>query len=101
MQAGTPAFQPPEQLKGEMLGPGSDMYALACIAVELFGEKPVWEGMAPHTIILQVASDQFPQVDHLPEEVGHLVGQCFVEVKQRISAVQFLDVVTSLYESCL
>lgn len=50
MQAGTPAFQPPEQLKGEACGVGSDVYALACMIVEVFGGKPVWAGMSPHTI---------------------------------------------------
>ncbi len=30
MQAGTPAFQPPEQLKGEECGIKSDIYALGC-----------------------------------------------------------------------
>ena len=55
MQAGTPAFQPPEQLKGETCGEGSDVYALGCIITELFGKQPVLSGMAPHTIILKVA----------------------------------------------
>ena len=39
MQAGTPAFQPPEQLKGELCEEGSDVYALGCIMTELFGES--------------------------------------------------------------
>jgi serine/threonine protein kinase len=34
MQAGTPAFQPPEQLMGEACGVGSDVYAMGCIMVE-------------------------------------------------------------------
>ena len=41
MQAGTPAFQPPEQLKEQLCGEGSDVYALGCIMTELFGEKPI------------------------------------------------------------
>ena len=34
MQAGTPAFQSPEQLKGKAIGVSTDVYALACIIVE-------------------------------------------------------------------
>ena len=60
MQAGTPAFQPPEQLKGELCGEGSDVYALGCIMTELFGEKPIWSNLSPHTIILKVAGGDFP-----------------------------------------
>ena len=69
MQAGTPAFQPPEQIKGEMCGPGSDVYALGCIATEIFGNRPVWAGLAPHTVILKVASGNFPDVKHLPKNI--------------------------------
>ncbi len=41
MQAGTPAFRPPEQLRGELVGAGTDVYALGCIVVELFSERQV------------------------------------------------------------
>ena len=54
MQAGTPVFQPPEQLEGEMCGEGSDVYALGCIMTELFGEEAVWSDMSPHTIMLSL-----------------------------------------------
>ena len=66
MQAGNPAFQPPEQLNGEMCRVGSDVYALGCIITELFGKKAVWSDMSQHTIILKVAGGDFPATDHLP-----------------------------------
>lgn len=86
MQAGTPAFKPPEQLQGELVGVGTDMYALACIVLEIFGERQVWEGLAPHTIILKVAGGAFPSASHVPREVQALVEKCFVTVELRISA---------------
>ena len=58
--AKTPAFQPPEQLRGELCGTGSDVYALGCVIVEVFGGKAIWKDLAFHTIILQVAGGKFP-----------------------------------------
>ena len=75
MQAGTPAFQPPQQLRGEMVGVGSDIYALACIMLELFSEKQLWEGLAPHTIILKVAGGRFPSTAHVGAKIGALISE--------------------------
>ena len=97
MTAGTPAFQPPEQLKGEMVGVGTDIYALAyCIVVEIFGGRPVWEGLAAHTIILKVAGGMFPPVNHLPKSIVAIVAKCFVSVELRISAASFLKALCEL-----
>ena len=90
MQAGTPAFQPPEQIRGELVGVGTDMYALACIVLEIFGERQLWEGLAPHTIILKVAGGSFPSTSHVSVEIQDLVAKCFVPVELRLSAATFL-----------
>ena len=68
MQARTPALQPPKQLKGEMCGVGSDVYALGCITTELF-EEAVWSDMSPHTIIRKVAGGAFSATDHPPPKI--------------------------------
>ena len=96
MQAGTPAFQPPEQLKGEKYGEGSDVYALGCIMTELFGGTPVWNGMSPHTIILNVAGGNFPSISHLPLEIKSIVGMCFVVDRDSTSAVVILREICKL-----
>jgi serine/threonine protein kinase len=91
MQAGTPAFQPPEQLKGELCGVGSDIYALGCIIVEVVGGKPVWENMSPHTIILKVAGGHFPSNKHLPPAVQRITDLCLVPAAQRANASTILS----------
>ena len=40
MNAGTPGFQSPKQLRGENIGPHR-IYALGCVLFELFGGKPI------------------------------------------------------------
>lgn len=90
MVAGTPAFQPPEQLKNESCGVSSDTYALACIIVEIFGGRPVWEGLPSHTIILKVAGGTYPSVSHLSPEIAAIAEMGFVQMNQRASAVSIL-----------
>ena len=90
MRAGTPAFQPPEQIKGELCGVGSDVYALGCIITEVFGGRAVWDNMGAHTIILKVAGGDFPDIHHLPVNISKIVKMCFVPADDRVSAVDIL-----------
>ena len=58
--------------------------------VELVGEKPVWEKMSPHTIILNVAGGRFPSVENLPPHVQRVTKLCLVPTAQRASASSVL-----------
>ena len=40
LQAGTPGFQAPEQLKAETVDQLCDVYAFGVVLIELFGGKP-------------------------------------------------------------
>jgi len=53
-QQGTSSFQSHEQLTAMDVGTEADIYAFGCLAVELFGGKPVWEGLHPYQIITKV-----------------------------------------------
>ena len=99
MQAGTPAFQPPEQLRGEMVGVGSDIYAMACMIIELFGGKPVWEGLSAHTIIFKVTGGEFPKVNHIPTNIADIVKRCFVPVNLRLTSAQFLKLLLTILDT--
>ncbi len=54
MLAGTPGYQSPEQLKGESLGPPSDVYAYGGVLVALFGGRPLWPGLSHYQIMYKV-----------------------------------------------
>ena len=54
MQSGTLGFQAPEQLRAEAVDQGADVYGFGAVRIELFGEKPVWEGLNPYQIIVKV-----------------------------------------------
>ena len=65
MQAGTPAFQPPEQLKGEAIGVGTDIYALACHSGSVWRKASVGGPISPYHY-LNVAGGSFLLLsDHL------------------------------------
>ena len=67
MLAGTPGFQPPEQLRSEALGIAADVYAFGGVLVVLFGEQPLWPGLSPYQILCKVTvMREQPPVDHLP-----------------------------------
>ena len=50
MQAGTPAFQSPEQLRGEDLSRSCDVYAFGAVLIEVLGKKSVWPEKQYHHI---------------------------------------------------
>lgn len=68
--AGTPVYQSPEQLKGEMkCGPSlCDVYALSCVIVELFTEQPIWPpGLTTFQLIYKLTiENQLPSYSHVP-----------------------------------
>ena len=92
MRAGTPAFQPPEQIKGELCGVGSDVYA-GCIITEVFGGRAVWQP------ILKVAGGDFPDIHHLPVNISKIVKMCFVPADDRVSAVDILKALCDTFTS--
>ena len=55
MGAGTLGFQASKQLRSEGIFNKCDVYAFGGLLVELFGEKPLWDQVAPHTIMFMVA----------------------------------------------
>jgi len=55
MMAGTPGYQPPEQLRNENVGLSSDIYALGAVLLVLFSGKQVWPGLSPFQIMYKVA----------------------------------------------
>ena len=97
MLAGSPGYQSPEQLRNESTGISSDVYALGAVILVLFGESPVWPGLAPFQIMYKVAvCKDAPQTSHLPPKVKELCDSCFVDVSSRPSANLILLRVLSL-----
>ena len=98
MQAGTPGFQSPQQLRGEDLSPSCDVYALGALLTELFGAKPIWDKLTNHTIIYNVAHlGELPRFDHIPPDVQAIVKLCLCPASTRAGAATVLGMVCELH----
>lgn len=89
MLAGSPGFQPPEQLRNDSLDVPSDVYALGAVLLVLFGETPVWPALSPFQIMYKVA------VCNQRSNTGHLLPQI-----RDVSHLLCGSVLTTLSQSC-
>lgn len=101
MKAGTPAFQSPEQIKGEEIGTVCDVYATGCIFFELYGEVRIWQGLSDHTIMFKVAVEgKFPSLEHIThDQVKQLLSLCFKPSKERACATDLLQILCDVAKS--
>ena len=92
MLAGTPGYQPPEQLRSESLGISCDVYAFGGVLLVLFGEKLLWEGMTPYQIIFKVAiENEKPATSHLSPMMQAICDACLSLKTSRPTIEQILS----------
>jgi len=65
--SGTPAFAAPEQLLGEIQGPGVDCFAVAAIVVYVLRGRPPFPGRTGPAILAQQLAGQLDLSDFEPE----------------------------------
>ncbi|MER5887085.1 serine/threonine-protein kinase [Streptomyces sp. NPDC001941] len=74
---GSPAFMSPEQVRGERVGPASDVFSLgAVLAYAATGRQPFGEsGSGAHSMMFKIVGDE-PDLTALPAELDGLVRAC-------------------------
>ena len=87
---GTPGFMSPEQILGDPVGPGSDIFTMgAVLAFAATGEEPF--GAGPADVRNQRALFLAPRLDGLPGDLRSLVERCMARnPADRPTASQFL-----------
>lgn len=90
MLAGSPGFQPPEQLMA--IGIHCDVYALGAVMLVAFTEKPLWPSMSPFQIMFKVTvQNEKPDTSSLsPARLQTLCSDCFNSMESRPSVVAIL-----------
>ncbi len=73
--AATPTYAPPEVLRGERPSPASDVYSVACVAVEILTGQPPFDGSTFWELSRQHQEDPPPALRRRrPELAAHLEG---------------------------
>ncbi len=94
---GTPAYMAPEVAFAHAVEPGlqtrADVYALGCIAYELFTHRPPFLSESNTALLLQHATEEVPDPrklrPELPDEVADVVLRALVkDPKERIATVE-------------
>ena len=98
MLAGTPGFQPAEQLRAEYVGVECDVYAFGGVLLIVFTERPIWEGLAPFQIMYKVTVENaVPDTKGLEDSMEALCKRCFDERVRRPSSSQLLDTLLMIH----
>ena len=81
MLAGSPGFQPPEQLRSEFIGPACDVYAFGGVTTITLTEKVLWPGLNAFQIMQKITLEgQKPATNGMLPKIKDM---CFSEVKDR------------------
>ena len=99
---GTPVYMPPEQHDPDehgLPGPASDIWAFACVLLEMITGKIPWAGMRPTQIQMQVAvKGKSPLIPaDVPQPIADVLNRCFVTAQEgRISAAELVQLLESV-----
>ena len=84
MLAGSPGYQPPEQLKAEHTGIHCDIYAVGAVIYVLFSEAQLWPELSPFQIMFKVTVESaIPNVALLNSSLASLCKSCFSSFDKR------------------
>ena len=99
--AGTMAYQHKDSLTGKRANAAMDVYALGCIALELYSFKRVWEDMiGPAQLIAKILMNEYANSTRLSQypKVLEIVDACFKEPDDRISMVEMVKKFSDLFD---
>ena len=100
--AGTIMYQHKESLTGKRADAYMDVYALGCIALELYALKRVWESISNAAeLVTKIVMNVYPDsstrlAKH--HEVREIVQSCFKEPTERITMSEIVKQLSSLVD---
>ena len=72
--AGTWAYMPPEQARGDVVDARADLYSLGCILYELLSGFPPF-GFGGRDLVFKHATEEPPPLPDVPDELSELLGR--------------------------
>jgi hypothetical protein len=96
---GSPGFMSPEQARGLVVGPASDIFSLgAVLGFAATGEGPFGRGETP-ALVYRVVHGK-PDTSRVPDPLRSMLERCLVkDPARRPTAAQFLSDLTAAYPS--
>lgn len=92
MLAGSPGYQPPEQLKAERIGVHCDIYAIGAVVFVLFSETQLWPELNPFQIMFKVTVEAaIPNINLLNSSLASLCKGCFSPATQRPDIISVIN----------
>ncbi len=88
---GTPLFASPEQIKGEAVGPQSDVYSTAATLYCLLTGKAPFQGGDPAATLARIVSDPPPPMRSLRQELPAALDQAVLRGLERDAARRWRD----------
>lgn len=84
---GTPTYMSPEQCRGEMPAPSSDLYSMGIVLYEMLTGKPPFDDNNPVLVLVKHNSEPIPP---LPDEIVRLpIGAATMRALEKDSAARF------------
>jgi serine/threonine-protein kinase len=76
---GTASYLSPEQARGEVPGPATDVYALGCVLHELLTGRPPFTGDTPLAVAYKHVHDDPPRIPRVPDDVEAVVRRALAK----------------------
>jgi serine/threonine protein kinase len=94
---GTPRYMSPEQVKGEAVGPQSDIFSAGILLYEMLAGRPAFDGNTPTTVMYKIVHELPPPLGELspavPRELEAVVAKATAKVaSERFSSASEMAV---------
>ena len=86
-------YQHKESLEGKRADEYMDMYALGCIAFEIYSTKRVWENISNASqLVMKIVMGEYPDTTRLSAypDVQKIVQLCFKQPQERVTMAELL-----------
>ena len=73
---GTPGYMSPEQVRGELAGPSTDIFSLGCVLYEMIAGRRPFAGPSVAERIAATLTDEPPRIGGIPMELERSIAHC-------------------------
>jgi Tol biopolymer transport system component len=90
LSVGTPYYMSPEQATGDqVIGPASDIYALACVLYEMLLGEPPFPGATAQAVLGKIISGTYPRPTEVRPQVPANVDAALRKALEKLAADRF------------